>query len=71
MSIEKRRVAKNLTQQQLADKCGIKQNSISRYEKGVREPSIKVLMTLAKALDCSIDELLRDPEETDCPQVAA
>ena len=63
MSIEKRREEKKLTQQQLAEKCGVNQNSISRYEKGVREPSIKVMKALAKALDCSIDELLRDPEE--------
>ena len=63
IDIEQRRKEKNLTQQQLADLCGSKQNNISRYEKGHRTPSLRDAAALAKALDCSIDDLFKEDEE--------
>lgn len=65
------RESKKLTQKQVAEACNLSKSVYSRYESGERNPSIRAARALAKALDCSIDELLRDPEETDCPQVAA
>ena len=64
MNIKQKRIEKNLTQKDLADACGTRQNNISRYEKGERSPDLKTAQALAKALDCTIDDLLREPEET-------
>lgn len=63
MSIKERRIAKNMTQKDLASALHTNQNNISRYESGKRSPSIRVALQLAQALGCSIEELLRDPEE--------
>ena len=62
MNIEKKRKEKKLTQKQLADICGTRQNNISRYETGARTPNLKDAKALAKALDCTIDDLLREEE---------
>ena len=63
MSLKDIRLSKKLTQEELAKRSGIKQNGISRYESGTRTPSMKTAKALAKALGCSIDELISDPEE--------
>lgn len=47
-----------LTQQQLADKLGVTQQTIYYYEKGKREMRSGVLIALSEALRCSISELL-------------
>lgn len=54
-AIRKRR---KMTQTDLANKLGIEQNSVSNYERGSNTPSIPVLITMSKVLDCSVDELL-------------
>lgn len=45
------RCQQNLTQKQLAEKCGIKQSNISRLERGKANPTIKFLQKIADALD--------------------
>ena len=62
-AIKSIRESKNLTQKQVAESCNLSKSVYSRYESGERNPSIKAAKAIAKALDCSIDELLRDPEE--------
>lgn len=61
MSISKNlkalRKQKGITQQGLADKAGISKMSLSRYEKGDRIPTIKILEKLALALDVDVDEI--------------
>ncbi len=52
------RKAQGMTQGQLAEKCGITQNQISRYERGAITPLADVLATIAAALDTSADYLL-------------
>ena len=47
-----------LTQQQLADKTGLNQRTYSDYERGKTEPSIKILITLAKLFTISVDALV-------------
>ena len=48
---------KGMTQVQLSDVTGIQQYLISDYMKGKRTPGFYNLDKMAKALDCSIDEL--------------
>lgn len=57
------RTGKNLTQQQVAQICGVSKSVYSRYESGERNPSLRVAKSLASCFGCSIDELLREPEE--------
>lgn len=45
------RTAQNITQEELAERTGIHQSDISKLEKGVRNPSIKLLQRLAEGLD--------------------
>ena len=48
----------NLTQQQLAQKIGVRNSVISFYEVGDRTPSAAVIKNLAIALHVSTDQLL-------------
>ena len=47
----KARLDSNLTQQELARKCGLKQSNISRLESGRGNPTIKLLKKVADSLD--------------------
>lgn len=48
----------NLTQKELAEQIGIKQNSYSDWETGKNEPNLENIVKLSKILDTSTDELL-------------
>ena len=48
--IEERRKAQGMTQQQLAEKTGISQSDISKFETGGGNPSIKTLQRLAAGM---------------------
>jgi len=56
------RKEKNITQLKLAMELNMSQNSISRYEKGDREPGLAELIRIADYFDVSVDFLL---ERTD------
>lgn len=52
------REKQNLTQYSLAKMIGICQGSLSDIESGKKNPSLEVLIRLALALNCSLDELV-------------
>lgn len=52
------RKEKKLTQKELAEQIGIKQNSYSDWENGKTEPSFENLINLADLLEVSLDCLL-------------
>lgn len=59
---------RNLTQQALADVVNIHVNQIRRYEAGSAQPTLDALVSLAKGLHVSLDDLVfndhaRDPDE--------
>ena len=56
--IKELRLEKGLTQTQLAEKAGINQSMIARWERGAREPIASAVVTLADALECTCDYLL-------------
>lgn len=56
----KLRKEKGYTQNQLAEKIGVSNKSISRWETGEGFPDITILVPLADALGVSVDHLLRD-----------
>lgn len=63
MNLKKIRKLKGKTQKELSESIGVNQSSISHFENGIRLPSLQTAQALAKALDCSVDELLEDPKE--------
>ena len=52
------RSAKGLNQKQLAEKLNISPSAIGMYEQGRREPSLALIVELAKILSVSTDFLL-------------
>ena len=64
-SIRKLRAKKNLTQRELAKRSGLDVTYISGIERGVRNPSLKSLESVAKGLGCSIAETCKDLDKLD------
>lgn len=64
MNIKPRRKAVRMTQQKLAKKIGVSLITIGRYERGERVPSIETAAKIAKALGCTIDELVKETLST-------
>lgn len=54
------RAAKDLSQQQLADICGVSRQTINAIEKGDYNPTINLCITICKALDVTLDQLFWD-----------
>lgn len=52
------RVQRGLSQVELAERAGIGENAVWRYESGETEPKGEVIARLAKELDVSTDYLL-------------
>jgi XRE family transcriptional regulator, regulator of sulfur utilization len=55
------RHVRRLTQQQLAKSAGVPRSTIANLESGEGNPSLTVLVKVARALDAPIDELLSPP----------
>ncbi len=53
-TIIRRRIAKGLTQEELARKIGTKQSAISRLESGTYNPTVSFLSDVARALDSEL-----------------
>jgi len=52
--VTERRLAWDLSQQELAELCGTTQSAIARIEAGRRPPRIDTLERVATALDCEL-----------------
>lgn len=55
------RVAAGLTQQQLAEKVGVKREAIARWEKGDQEPGWSYVVALAEALGVTCEAFAQRP----------
>ena len=62
--ITKKRKEQNLTQEQLAERLGISNKTISKWETGKCMPDYAVVKNLCEELNASVSELM-DGEETD------
>lgn len=60
--IKQLRIAKGLTQKQLADKLFVTPQAVSRWEQNEVEPSVSALSELATIFDVSLDELIAGKE---------
>ena len=59
LNVRKRREARALTQEKLAERAGLDATYISGIERGLRNPGIKNVAKLAKALGFSTSELCK------------
>lgn len=66
MRLKELRKKRHLSQVRLAIDLNMSQNSISRYETGIREADYKTLIAFADYFNVSIDYLL---ERTDNPKI--
>ena len=65
--IRDRRIELCMTQQQLADKLGITDKAVSKWERAVSYPDITILRELSAALEVSVTELLAGEREQQLP----
>ncbi len=66
MRLKELRIKKGISQLKLAMDLGTNQNSISRYENGMREADYKTLISFADYFNVSVDYLL---ERTNNPKI--
>lgn len=61
---ELRKVRKNLglSQEELADRCGLHRTYIGGIERGERNPTLTILKRISDALDIPLYKLLKDIE---------
>ena len=70
--IQQRRKELNMNQAHLAEKLNVTANAVSRWERGVGFPDIKLLQPLADALEITIVELMQSKKiEADLPKEEA
>lgn len=58
MRLKEFRLSKGITQEELAEKLNVGQNTISQWETGERIPRVPTVLKLAEVLGCSVGELL-------------
>jgi transcriptional regulator with XRE-family HTH domain len=57
-NVRTRRVAQNLSQEELADRCGLHRTYVGAIERGERNITVGTLFRLAEALGCRAADLL-------------
>lgn len=56
-NLKKYRLLKDLTQEQLADKVGVRRETIMRLEAGKYNPSLKLAIDISRVVETPIEEL--------------
>lgn len=69
--IREKRLAKGLTQEQMASRLGVSAPAVNKWEKGVTYPDITLLPALARLLDTDLNTLLSFQEELSPQEVEA
>lgn len=62
-TIARLRDDKNLSQEALANLCGVHRTYISQLERGLKNPTLNVLQKIAKALDIPLSGLIERYEQ--------
>lgn len=57
------RLKAGLTQEQLAERAGVKRDAVARWERGVREPSWSNVLAICSALGVSSEEFNKAPAD--------
>ncbi|NLC54568.1 MAG: helix-turn-helix transcriptional regulator [Erysipelothrix sp.] len=61
-NMRKRRLAMNISQEELSFRAGLHRNYISDVERGTRNVSLKAMQQIASGLETSLYKLLKDDE---------
>lgn len=62
--IQRHRLAKGLSQEALAERAELHRNHVSYVERGLRSPTVDVLVRVGKALGVPAWELLRQAQQS-------
>lgn len=54
------RIKAGLSQKELAEKLFVSQQMVGAMETGLKQPSVNMLILLAKVFGCTIDQLVSD-----------
>ena len=57
------RAAKDLSQQALAEKVGVRDSTLNAIEKGDYNPTIRLCIAICRELDKTLDEIFWEEEE--------
>lgn len=57
--VTEQRLARDLSQRELAELCGTTQSAIARFEAAERPPRLDTLLRIARALDCELEVRFR------------
>ena len=60
-SIHDRRLARGLSQQELANRCGVSRQTINAIENDKYDPTLALAFRLAKVLETTVDALFQPP----------
>mgnify|MGYP002570432339 FL=1 len=63
LHLKSARAAKDLSQQQLADLVSVSRKTINAIEKGDYNPTIRLCISICRALGKTLDELFWEEEE--------
>jgi transcriptional regulator with XRE-family HTH domain len=63
LAIKRRREDAGLSQEVFAEKAGLHRTYVSQLERGIKSPSVRVLVKMAGALGCEAWEILREANE--------
>lgn len=61
-SLRRRRQSRGLSLEALAEASGVSAAMLSEVERGLKNPTVKLAYQIARALGCSLTELLEEPE---------
>ncbi|MDO4312373.1 MAG: helix-turn-helix transcriptional regulator [Eubacteriales bacterium] len=61
--VKELRIRKGLSQKQLGEKMGIRQQTVAQYEKAIEQPKLATVRKISNALDVTIGELVTDWSE--------
>lgn len=68
MLIAAKRREQNLTQKQLAEKIGVSDKTVSKWETGKTMPDYSVVELLCETLNISVSELIAGKEKSPCAE---
>jgi transcriptional regulator with XRE-family HTH domain len=63
-NVRRRRLARGVTLEQLAEQSGVSPAMISEVERDLKNPTVRIAYQLARALGCTLTELLEDGTPT-------
>lgn len=63
-TIAELRTSKGLSQEALADLCGVHRTYISQLERGLKNPTLKVLQKISNALNVPLSKLISKYEQS-------